>query len=782
VSDPLLATALASHAGKVVVASTADGLKYEGVLASSPASASATAAAVVTLRHGKLVEGSSAATRAEGKESRGSKPVQALSIPVSKLVSVVPKEQATSKATGPALTVATSQPKKAAEKVSIDFATDSEISFGSYEQSGPGRELKRFSDFAPSEVVGRRKASAFGEEELAPSQRWNQFDDNKRLFGVTTSFNEDDYTTKINKKDPNFAKRMAEAARIAAEIESAESSNPHVREERGLPILDRDGDEEDRYSGVRRPTQPKTSLKATEPHHRRSYAAATSGGGGVKTVTSAIVENVASRPPRSPQTERAPPLSASSPGSSSSVLLPPAISPSERVEAPATARSASGSLTNNRRSRENLAQFARQPVSGRSSPTPNRNSPSLRPSTPSNPDTAAIRNLSLEAQTPGVGPEAVKQFEKFKAERELQSVVEGRDKITEELKKFSNEHAVNRSRGVSKTDSSSSSTLSPSPLAGYDNQIPQPQHSNDEDEKAGSGKVSLVTIRKSSELVNDPQEGTLKPKRTIAHKLNPNAPSFAPDSEPSVFQPSAPQAFVLSTNIGIEYSNSLLPAAPLSGPVGQDMSMYMYMQDPNMDSAPMNVYGQGQYQSPGIVNYTMPSQPMPSAMGPSVMHPNALPASYSGMARQPYGMPYQPSVGPGTQGRSYGPGAQPYGLPVPASVIPQQGHLASPYVPSPSYSYSNNQAGMQVHPVPPPIIAPSPAYYQPVGPGGGRGGGGSRNRRGGRGGHYRQAQGYVHQGHGVPSGVHADSERTSDVGSRSSTDPTHQVQAQNSPN
>ncbi|CCH62500.1 hypothetical protein TBLA_0H02140 [Henningerozyma blattae CBS 6284] len=85
------------------------------------------------------------------------------------------------------------------------------------------------------------------------SYTWDQFAVNEKKFGVTSSFDEHFYTTKINKNDPNYATRLKEAERIAKEIESqGTSGNIHLAEDRGIIIDDSGMDEEDLYSGVDR--------------------------------------------------------------------------------------------------------------------------------------------------------------------------------------------------------------------------------------------------------------------------------------------------------------------------------------------------------------------------------------------------------------------------------------------------------------------------------------------------------------------------------------------------
>jgi PAB1-binding protein PBP1 len=71
---------------------------------------------------------------------------------------------------------------------------------------------------------GRNKSSAGG--------AWNQFEANERLFGLTTDYDENIYTTTIDKSKPDIGKRYAEADRKAREIEGSAANNSHVAEER----------------------------------------------------------------------------------------------------------------------------------------------------------------------------------------------------------------------------------------------------------------------------------------------------------------------------------------------------------------------------------------------------------------------------------------------------------------------------------------------------------------------------------------------------------------------
>ena len=47
---------------------------------------------------------------------------------------------------------------------------------------------------------------------------WDQFETNARLFGTKTSYQEEIYTTKLNRGGADYKKREKEADRMASEI------------------------------------------------------------------------------------------------------------------------------------------------------------------------------------------------------------------------------------------------------------------------------------------------------------------------------------------------------------------------------------------------------------------------------------------------------------------------------------------------------------------------------------------------------------------------------------
>lgn len=77
---------------------------------------------------------------------------------------------------------------------------------------------------------------------------WDQFKANQELFNVNATFDENLYTTQLDKSQMD-GRRIAEAERLAREIEGTVTTNIHLAEERGFQV-ETDFDEEDLYSGV----------------------------------------------------------------------------------------------------------------------------------------------------------------------------------------------------------------------------------------------------------------------------------------------------------------------------------------------------------------------------------------------------------------------------------------------------------------------------------------------------------------------------------------------------
>ncbi|XP_076925451.1 polyadenylate-binding protein-interacting protein 4-like [Bidens hawaiensis] len=79
---------------------------------------------------------------------------------------------------------------------------------------------------------------------------WDQFEANATLFGVKSTFNEELYTTKLD-RGPQMRELEKEALRLAREIEGEDTQDLHLAEERGISFHDKfDLDEETKYSSV----------------------------------------------------------------------------------------------------------------------------------------------------------------------------------------------------------------------------------------------------------------------------------------------------------------------------------------------------------------------------------------------------------------------------------------------------------------------------------------------------------------------------------------------------
>ena len=56
-------------------------------------------------------------------------------------------------------------------------------------------------------------------------ETWDQFQANEQKFGLKSDYNENIYTTTIDKSNPLYRQREAEAERIAQEIEGTSADN-----------------------------------------------------------------------------------------------------------------------------------------------------------------------------------------------------------------------------------------------------------------------------------------------------------------------------------------------------------------------------------------------------------------------------------------------------------------------------------------------------------------------------------------------------------------------------
>lgn len=145
------------------------------------------------------------------------------------------------------------------------FRTDTEISSQRERQMLRERELQPWvPDSDPGVDLSLESAAGEG--------GWDQFAANEAMYGVQSTYDENIYTTEIDRSNPAYRQQEARAARIAREIEGSAPANAHVAEERRREAAAGSGmDEEEKYSGVRRdvPDLPKGGAGSYVPPSRR---------------------------------------------------------------------------------------------------------------------------------------------------------------------------------------------------------------------------------------------------------------------------------------------------------------------------------------------------------------------------------------------------------------------------------------------------------------------------------------------------------------------------------
>ncbi|GAA5847908.1 hypothetical protein JCM3766R1_003182 [Sporobolomyces carnicolor] len=174
-------------------------------------------------------------------------------------------------------------------------------------------------DFAQKPTNGKRGGPAGG------SGAWDQFAANERMYGLKTDYDEEIYTTKLDRSTKDFKDREARAAQLEKEIlkgSSSLASNAHMAEERGEQVDDGDVNEEDRYGAVQR------NPGAYVPPGARKAALARLGGA---TSPNPPATNGSSTSPSPSSTQAAAPVS----------RIPPTVRiPGSATTAPANAKSA----------------------------------------------------------------------------------------------------------------------------------------------------------------------------------------------------------------------------------------------------------------------------------------------------------------------------------------------------------------------------------------------------------------------------------------------------------
>jgi LsmAD domain/Ataxin 2 SM domain len=175
------------YKGHTVIATVKGGARFSGILATAPADNGELSVAIHLARALDVPPGTS------------SEPKLALLILAKDLVELSAEDVD--------LDARTAQPS-AAEV----WKTDADIS-GAATPSG-NRPLQKW-EAAPHEV----SAAAGLEDDARPSARvWDQFSVNERLFGAKSDYEEEFYTTKIDRTAKDYKERERRAMQIAQEI------------------------------------------------------------------------------------------------------------------------------------------------------------------------------------------------------------------------------------------------------------------------------------------------------------------------------------------------------------------------------------------------------------------------------------------------------------------------------------------------------------------------------------------------------------------------------------
>ncbi|KAK9471673.1 uncharacterized protein V1510DRAFT_354786, partial [Dipodascopsis tothii] len=233
-----------------------------------------------------------------------------------------------------------------APNAAVGFKTDTDISRGNAEAAAP-RELQ------PWRPDDGDAGQALEDLSLGnPHEAWDQFAVNEAKFGVQSSFDEDLYTTKLDRSHPLYKQREAAAERIAREIESsAHGGNIHLAEERNAAIDDSGVDEEDKYSGVARSVKqalnlpvaskyapPAVRQKMADQHRHHQHLQQSHEATPASQLDSAIIMSQIKKPESKKPSAAAAPFRPANPGAYS--LPASATTPGRKDELPARAAAA----------------------------------------------------------------------------------------------------------------------------------------------------------------------------------------------------------------------------------------------------------------------------------------------------------------------------------------------------------------------------------------------------------------------------------------------------------
>ncbi len=110
----------------------------------------------------------------------------------------------------------------------LAFRTDTDISNNNAPGNAKERELQQWqpeptTTTAASLAALQGDEATFGPPGVYSGVPWDQFEVNERLFGVTPKFDEEAYTTKLDRSAPGYKEKERKAEQIANEIVSVRS-------------------------------------------------------------------------------------------------------------------------------------------------------------------------------------------------------------------------------------------------------------------------------------------------------------------------------------------------------------------------------------------------------------------------------------------------------------------------------------------------------------------------------------------------------------------------------
>ncbi|KAG7398875.1 Ataxin 2-like [Phytophthora boehmeriae] len=492
------------------------------------------------------------------------------------------------------------------------FRTDTEIS-GRQGEHLYGRELEMASSWLdPALDTGALEDAPNGRRHSKNHGKagWNQFEVNEKLFGVVSSYDENIYTTKLDKTKISTEQSRA-AEKLAQEIErQSAAGNFHLQEERGQTMRGskngNDLDEEARYSSVDR--RATSGGNAYVPPALRNVQHQSGGsktqGKGSKTPPAAAAATV---PPPAPTPAG---KGASTPSDSVPVRAPPKpLSFSEAV----TGRSAAPMSGSESRPEQTKAASSPQKATTSSQ----LNGSDLKP------DAAAPPSKSKTKVNSPTKKEA-KSGKELKTDKKTERSVEGET--------------------VTKTESKSSSQSTTT---------------------ATTTKTSIAT---SSSESKDETKTAAPAKRA----LNPNAKEFKLSASAAAFTPSfsmppAAKGSVSSPYRGGSPGHMPYPHPGMGYPPPMQEEWMMY--DGNMDDGSemgMPPYMQGGYGMPMMYPPMMPQQNMPMVRGQRGY------GGYQQQGYNPRGGYYSPNGGYPGGGMSYPGGASMPGGVGPQPPLPRE--------------------------------------------------------------------------------------------------------------